>query len=185
MTTATGSSPSIRPSNIMSAADTRLANMSFAQKVADQRLARSQERSRWYTLSEKERSDILFPAPRKIQFDYYSATPEQTRQTESHFKGEAMHWRDGAMSRDIKTSQLTDMDKSNPKHLPGDRPAHRPWHVGGAGFERIARPGPGTRPGNNEGFFAEKIGQRAAVDQHVNSLAEVNQNVDMSITDEK
>jgi hypothetical protein len=89
----------VRFNTSVSASDARLANMSYAQKIADQRLIRSQERSKWYQLSEEERSEILFPPPRKIQFDYSGASPEQTRQVESHFKGEGMHWRGEAMSQ--------------------------------------------------------------------------------------
>ena len=57
----------VRFNTTVSAADARLANMSYAQKISEQRLQRSQERSKWYQLSEEERSEILFPAPKKIR----------------------------------------------------------------------------------------------------------------------
>ena len=79
--------------------------MSYASKIAEERLLRSQERSKWYQLSEEERSEILFPAPRKIQYDYADASPEQTRQVESHFKGEGMHWRPDPVSHDVPTTR--------------------------------------------------------------------------------
>jgi len=145
----------IRFNTTVSAADARLANMSYASKIAEERLMRSQERSKWYQLSEEERSEILFPPPRKIQFDYDDATPEQTRQVESHFKGEGMHWRPEAMSQDVATVELMNRDKRNPVHNKVLPPAHRPWHAGGGGFEGVGNSGPGTRPG---GGVAEKIG---------------------------
>ena len=63
----------VRFNTTVSASDARLANMSYASKISQERLLRSQERSKWYQLSEAERTEILFPAPRKIQFDYYDA----------------------------------------------------------------------------------------------------------------
>ena len=51
----------VRFNTTVSAADARLANMSYASKISEQRLQRSQERSKWYQLSEEERSEILFP----------------------------------------------------------------------------------------------------------------------------
>ena len=51
----------VRFNTTVSASDARLANMSYAQKISEQRLQRSQERSKWYQLSEEERSEILFP----------------------------------------------------------------------------------------------------------------------------
>ena len=148
----------VRFNTTVSAADARLANMSYAQKISEQRLQRSQERSKWYQLSEEERSEILFPPPRKIQFDYSDATPEQTRQVESHFRGEGMQWRPESMSGDITVDQLVALDPKNPRNLSPDRPAHRPWHAGGGGFEGVGAPGPGTRSGEKEQFAAEKIG---------------------------
>jgi len=151
----------IRFNTTVSAADARLANMSYASKIADERLQRSQERSKWYQLSEEERSEILFPPPRKIQFDYADATPEQTRQLESHFKGEGMHWRGEAMSQTVPTTELIKKDTSNPAHkqlAPRDFNAFKPWHAGGGGYEGVVASGPGTRPGEKEGFVAEKIG---------------------------
>ena len=138
-----------------SAADARLANMSYAAKISQERLLRSQERSKWYKLSEAERSEILFPAPRKIQFDYDGASPEQTRQVESHFRGEGMQWRPEAYGSDVSPVQLMQMDSDNPIHTKSPPPAHRPWHAGGGGFEGMGRSGPGTRPGSLTG----KIGQ--------------------------
>jgi len=126
----------VRFNTTVSAADARLANMSYAQKITEQRLARSQERSKWYQLSEAERSEILFPAPRKIQFDYYDASSEQTRQCESHFQGEGMHWRPNSMSQDVKTSDLVDRDPNNPINRPPFQPK-KPWHAGGGGFEAV------------------------------------------------
>ena len=128
----------VRFNTTVSAADARLANMSYAAKITEQRLQRSQERSKWYQLSEEERSEILFPPPRKIQFDYYDASPEQTRQVESHFKGEGMHWRPDAMSHTVTTHELSKLDKANPVHKIQPGPAHRPWHAGGGGFEGIS-----------------------------------------------
>ena len=150
----------VRFNTTVSAADARLANMSYASKISEQRLQRSQECSKWYQLSEEERSEILFPPPRKIQFDYQDASPEQTRQCESHFKGEGMHWREQAMSQDITVDQLVDMDERNPRHLSPQRPAHRPWHAGGGGFEGVGNAGPGTGSPQKErnAFVAEKIG---------------------------
>jgi len=127
----------VRFNTTVSAADARLANMSYASKITEQRLQRSQERSKWYQLSEEERSEILFPPPRKIQFDYYDASPEQTRQVESHFKGEGMHWRQPAMSQDINTAQLMSKDVKNPIHQKELPPPRKPWHAGGGGFEGI------------------------------------------------
>jgi hypothetical protein len=128
--------------------------MSYASKISQERLLRSHERSKWYQLSEEERSEILFPAPRKIQCDYASATPDQTRQVESHFKGEGMHWRPEPMSQEITPAALMAMDKTNPVNQKALSPGHRPWHAGGGGFEGVGSAGPGTRPG---GGFAEKI----------------------------
>ena len=146
----------VRFNTTVSAADARLANMSYAQKISEQRLQRSQERSKWYQLSEEERSEILFPAPRKIQFDYYDASPEQTRQVESHFKGEGMHWRPDSMSKDVPMAQLMQMDTTNPVHNKATPPAHRPWHAGGGGFEGVGSSGPGTRPGGNMAYERPK-----------------------------
>ena len=61
--------------------------MAYAQKLAQTRLERSQQRSKWYMLSEQERTDILFPAPRKIHADYSVASPEQQKCVETMFKG--------------------------------------------------------------------------------------------------
>jgi len=126
----------VRFNTTVSAADARLANMSYAQKITEQRLQRSQERSKWYQLSEEERSEILFPAPKKIQTDYYDATPEQTRQVESHFKGEGMHWRPNAESQNITTKELVKGDPNNPINREPFQPK-KPWHAGGGGFEAI------------------------------------------------
>ena len=154
------SANAVRFNTTVSAADARLANMSYASKISEQRLQRSQERSKWYQLSEEERSEILFPPPRKIQFDYADASPEQTRQVESHFKGEGLHWRAEAMSKGVTDQQVMKMDKVNPIHQKTLPPAHRPWHAGGGGFEGVGSPGPGTStPQKGEkGFVAEKIG---------------------------
>ena len=148
----------VRFNTTVSASDARLANMSYASKISQERLLRSQERSKWYQLTEQERTEILFPAPRKIQFDYYSASPDQTRQVESHFMGEGMHWRPAAMSADVTRSELIAKDKENPAHKKEIGPAHRPWHAGGGGFEGVGAPGPGTTSGERRGFVAEKIG---------------------------
>ena len=61
------SSEQVRFNTCVSAADSRLASMAYAQKLAQTRLERSQQRSKWYMLSEQERTDILFPAPRSQQ----------------------------------------------------------------------------------------------------------------------
>ena len=45
----------MRCNTTVSAADARLASMASAAKIAEHRLQRSQERSKWYTLSEDER----------------------------------------------------------------------------------------------------------------------------------
>ena len=148
----------VRFNTTVSASDARLANMSYAQKISEQRLQRSQERSKWYQLSEEERSEILFPPPRKIQFDYQDATPEQTRQVESHFRGEGMQWRPDAMSTEVSNEKLIGLDPKNPRNLSPDRPAHRPWHAGGGGFEGVGSSGPGTRTPQSQQFVAEKIG---------------------------
>ena len=49
----------VRFNTVVSAADSRLASMAYAQKLAQTRLERSQQRSKWYMLSEQERTDIL------------------------------------------------------------------------------------------------------------------------------
>ena len=126
----------VRFNTTVSAADARLANMSYAQKITEQRLQRSQERSKWYQLSEEERSEILFPPPRKIQFDYHDASPEQTRQVESHFKGEGMHWREPAMSQKVATEDLIKADPNNHANKAPFQPK-KPWHAGGGGYEGI------------------------------------------------
>ena len=150
----------VRFNTTVSASDARLANMSYASKISQERLLRSQERSKWYQLTEQERTEILFPAPRKIQFDYYAASPDQTRQVESHFMGEGMHWRPKAMSAEVTRSELINKDLENPAHNKVIGPAHRPWHAGGGGFEGVGSPGPGTRPGKtgSPDGIANKIG---------------------------
>ena len=128
----------VRFNTSVSAADARLANMSYAQKITEQRLQRSQERSKWYQLSEEERTEILFPAPKKIHTDYYDASPEQTRQVESHFMGEAMHWRPPATGLDVKKQDVYKMDPNNPINTRGkDFKPKKPWHAGGGGYEGI------------------------------------------------
>jgi len=126
----------VRFNTTVSAADARLANMSYAQKITEQRLARSQERSKWYQLSEEERTEILFPPARKIHFDYADASPEQTRQVESHFRGEGMHWRPAAMSQEVNNDDVWANDKANPRNKPPS-PPKKPWHAGGGGFESL------------------------------------------------
>ena len=153
----------VRFNTTVSAADARLANMSYASKIAEQRMQRSQERSKWYQLSEEERSEILFPPPRKIQFDYADASPEQTRQVESHFRGEGMQWRQPALSQDTLTSEIVANDTDNPVHQKEIGPAHRPWHAGGGGFEGVGSPGPGTRAAQKRvSGVADKIGTNPA-----------------------
>ena len=154
----------VRFNTTVSAADARLASMSYASKISEQRLQRSQERSTWYQLTEEERSDILFPPPRKLQFDYADASPEQTRQVESHFRGEGMAWRQQAMSQDTATKDIVAFDEQNPVHQKEIGPAHRPWHAGGGGFEGVGSPGPGTRAGQKRvGGVADKIGTDPAL----------------------
>ena len=129
----------VRFNTTVSAADARLANMSYAQKITEQRLQRSAERSKWYQLSEEERSEILFPAPRKIQYDYYDASPEQTRQVESHFMGEGMHWRPDATGLAVKKEEVYKKDPNNPVNTRGpDFMPKKPWHAGGGGYEGIS-----------------------------------------------
>ena len=127
----------VRFNTTVSAADARLASMSYASKISEQRLQRSQERSKWYQLSEEERSEILFPPPRKIQFDYADASPEQTRQVESHFRGEGMQWRPASYSQEVKNPDVWANDKDNPRNKPPS-PPKKPWHAGGGGYEGIA-----------------------------------------------
>ena len=148
----------VRFNTTVSAADSRLAGMAYAQKLAQSRLERSQQRSKWYTLSEEERSDILFPAPRMIHSDYKHATVEQQICAETHFKGGGIHWRPEPLGRQVTTPQLQNLDQSNPVHQAVLPPAHRPWHAGGGGFEGVGSPGPGTGTPQKRGFIAEKIG---------------------------
>lgn len=128
----------VRCNTTVSAADARLASQSYARKITEQRLQRSQERSKWYQLTEDERSQILFPAPRKIHFEYEEATPEQTRQLESHFRGEGMNWRPPAASMSIPIKRVAGADPVNPINLEPFQPK-KPWHAGGGGYEGIGR----------------------------------------------
>ena len=91
-------------------------------------------------------------------------SPEQTRQVESHFKGEGMHWRPDAMSHSVPTGSVMALDAANPVHKIHPTPAHRPWHAGGGGFEGVGSPGPGTRAGQKHvGGVADKIGTDPAL----------------------
>mmetsp|Transcript_16861 Transcript_16861/g.43275 ORF Transcript_16861/g.43275 Transcript_16861/m.43275 type:complete len:135 (-) Transcript_16861:502-906(-) len=127
----------VRFNTTVSASDARLAHMSYAQKITEQRLQRSQERSKWYQLTEAERSEILFPSPKKIHTNYEDATPEQTRQVESHFKGEGMMWRPQAESQKVSTKQIADADPQHPINRGSYQPK-KPWHAGGGGYEGIS-----------------------------------------------
>ena len=124
----------VRFNTTVSAADARMASMAYAQRIAEERLKRSQERSKWYQLSEEERSEILFPAPKKIQTEYYDATPEQTRQVESHFRGEGLHWRPTAESQQVSVKEVIKNDVDNPCNKAPFHP-RRPWHAGGGGYD--------------------------------------------------
>lgn len=178
----------VRFNTTVSASDARLAGIMYAQKLAQSRLERSQQRSKWYSLTEDERSELLFPAPRKIHTDYATATVEQQIcvsrmatakpqravrlpsrvltglcsssrlwQAETHFKGGGVHFRPEPLGREIPVAQVQALDPNNPVHLRELRPAHRPWHAGGGGFEGVGGPGPGTRSGND---VADKIGSQ-------------------------
>jgi hypothetical protein len=124
----------VRFNTTVSAADARMASMAYAQRIAEERLKRSQERSKWYQLSEEERSEILFPAPKKIQPEYNDATPEQQRQVESHFRGEGMHWRPPAQSQKVTINDLVKLDPVNPINRAPYQP-RKPWHAGGGGYD--------------------------------------------------
>jgi len=147
----------VRFNTTVSASDARLAGIMYAQKLAQSRLERSQQRSKWYSLTEDERSELLFPAPRKIHTDYATATVEQQICAETHFKGGGVHFRPEPLGREIPVAQVQALDPNNPVHLRELRPAHRPWHAGGGGFEGVGGPGPGTRSGND---VADKIGSQ-------------------------
>ena len=126
----------MRYNTAVSASDSRIASMNYAAKVAENRLARSMQRSKWYKLSEAERSEILFPAPKKLHANYYDVTPEQQRQCESHFKGEGMQWRPPPLSATIDEAAILAQDPNNPARKPPPG-GFRVWHAGGRGFEGI------------------------------------------------